>query len=246
MASPLWPQSVVLRDLCPATSSKFPTRNPRPGQNGRAKFSLLNLWGVAFMAQARAVRQTPQGGSDPPQDPAQTMQMIATAKFQKSLKRAVGTKPYTLKVRELVAELAASAGGVDHPLLRSPQGNDRTRRGRPGGHHQQSQPRRRYSSNVLRLAVIKARELEAQGEKVELYVCGKKGVSYFNFQKRPITQRLDVSDTPRFEEVKPVSDDFMDQFISGKIDAVYVAYMNFISAGQQKADVMQLLPSWRE
>ena len=31
-----------------------------------------------------------------------TMQMIATAKFQKSLKRAVGTKPYTLKVRELV------------------------------------------------------------------------------------------------------------------------------------------------
>ena len=35
-----------------------------------------------------------------------TMQMIATAKFQKSLKRAVGTKPYTLKVRELVRDLA--------------------------------------------------------------------------------------------------------------------------------------------
>ena len=33
-----------------------------------------------------------------------TMQMIATAKFQKSLKRAVGTKPYTQKVRELVME----------------------------------------------------------------------------------------------------------------------------------------------
>ena len=39
-----------------------------------------------------------------------TMQMIATAKFQKALKRAVGTKPYTLKVRELVAELAATLG----------------------------------------------------------------------------------------------------------------------------------------
>ena len=36
-----------------------------------------------------------------------TMQMIATAKFQKSLKRAVGTKPYTNKVRELVRELAS-------------------------------------------------------------------------------------------------------------------------------------------
>jgi F-type H+-transporting ATPase subunit gamma len=171
-----------------------------------------------------------------------TMQMIATAKFQKSLKRAVGTKPYTLKVRELVGELAASAGNVDHPLLRRPQGAERTRkvalvvitsnRGLAGA----------YNGNVLRMAVIKAKELEAQGEKVELYVCGKKGVSYFNFQKRAITQRLDVSDTPRFEEVKPVSDDFMDQFTNGKIDAVYVAYMNFISAGSQKAEVMQLLP----
>src|SRR5438477_9724138 len=49
-----------------------------------------------------------------------TMQMIATAKFQKSLKRAVGTKPYTQKVRELVRELAASVGNVQHPLLRRP------------------------------------------------------------------------------------------------------------------------------
>src|SRR5438874_10064982 len=58
-----------------------------------------------------------------------TMQMIATAKFQKALKRAVGTKPYTRKVRELVAELAASlGGGVQHPLLRNPTDPERTNR----------------------------------------------------------------------------------------------------------------------
>ena len=58
-----------------------------------------------------------------------TMQMIATAKFQKALKRAVGTKPYTRKVRELVAELAGSVGGeVQHPLLRNPSEADRTNR----------------------------------------------------------------------------------------------------------------------
>ena len=50
-----------------------------------------------------------------------TMQMIATAKFQKSLKRAVGTKPYTMKVRELVPglgldELSAIAGRRLDPL----------------------------------------------------------------------------------------------------------------------------------
>jgi F-type H+-transporting ATPase subunit gamma len=30
--------------------------------------------------------------------------------------------------------------------------------------------------------------------------------------------------------------------VKGKVDAVYVAYMNFISAGSQKPDVVQLLP----
>src|SRR5436305_6452730 len=57
-----------------------------------------------------------------------TMQMIATAKFQKSLKRAVGTKPYTQKVRELVRELAKSVGNVEHQLLRNPSDEDRTNR----------------------------------------------------------------------------------------------------------------------
>src|SRR5271156_2505733 len=47
-----------------------------------------------------------------------TMQMIATAKFQKALKRAVATKPYTRKVRELVGEVAANITDIDHPLLR--------------------------------------------------------------------------------------------------------------------------------
>src|ERR1700761_7677899 len=49
-----------------------------------------------------------------------TMQMIATAKFQKSLKRAGGTKAYSRKVRELVAEVPRSIGDVTHPLLRKP------------------------------------------------------------------------------------------------------------------------------
>src|ERR1700679_2366979 len=57
-----------------------------------------------------------------------TMQMIATAKFQKSLKRAVGTKPYSTKIKELVRELAANVGDIEHPLLRRPTGEDVTNR----------------------------------------------------------------------------------------------------------------------
>src|SRR6266545_841386 len=171
-----------------------------------------------------------------------TMQMIATAKFQKALKRAVGTKPYTLKVRELVRELAATVGNVEHPLLRRPGEEDRTNRiallvltsnrGLAGA----------YNGNVLRMSIAFIRQQEAAGKAIDLYVVGKKGVSYFNFQKRPITQRIDSQDPPRYADVERLAQNFIDQFTSARVDSVHVAYMNFISAGVQKADVLTLLP----
>ncbi len=52
------------------------------------------------------------------------MQMIATSRYQKAYKRAIGTKPYVKKIGELVASAvqALKAGGesVDHPLLKEP------------------------------------------------------------------------------------------------------------------------------
>jgi F-type H+-transporting ATPase subunit gamma len=172
-----------------------------------------------------------------------TMQMIATAKFQKSLKRAVGTKPYTRKVRELVAELAASIGDVKHPLLRQPTEEDRTNRiavivitsnrGLAGA----------YNGSVLRAAGAFIRQQEAAGKTIDLYASGKKGITYFNYQKRPIVQRYDqFGDMPRFVDVDKVGEFFIKEFTEARYDAVYVAYMNFISAGVQKPDVTALLP----
>src|SRR3954471_16001181 len=171
-----------------------------------------------------------------------TMQMIATAKFQKSLKRAVGTKPYTMKVRQLVRELAQSVGNVEHPLLRQPTPEDRknrialvvitSNRGLAGA----------YNGSVLRAAAHFFRQQEAEGKKIDLYVAGKKGIGYLTYQKKPITQKLEAVDTPRFADVERVANLFMQRFTAGEVDAVYVAYMNFISAGQQRAEVTALLP----
>jgi F-type H+-transporting ATPase subunit gamma len=171
-----------------------------------------------------------------------TMQMIATAKFQKSLKRATGTKPFTMKVRELVRELAASVGDVDHPLLRRPGPEDQTNRialvvltsnrGLAGA----------YNGSVLRTAQHFIRDQIAAGKTIEIFVAGKKGITFFNFQKRPITQRLEAQDAPKYADVEKIAQHFIDEFTAGKIDSVHVAYMNFVSAGQQKPEVMTLLP----
>ena len=54
-----------------------------------------------------------------------TMQMIATARFQASQRRATAAQPYTRKIAELVGELAKAAAAdeasnMSHPLLRQP------------------------------------------------------------------------------------------------------------------------------
>jgi F-type H+-transporting ATPase subunit gamma len=53
---------------------------------------------------------------------------------------------------------------------------------------------------------------------------------------------VDVADQPRYADVNKAGDHFIDQFTRAQVDAVYVAYMNFISAGVQKPEVMKLLP----
>ena len=170
-----------------------------------------------------------------------TMQMIATAKFQKALKRAVGTRAYSKKVRELAAELAGNVGDVTHPLLRQPESGSAgavglvvitSNRGLAGA----------YNGSVLRTAAHFIREQEGQGKKIELYVAGKKGASYFNFQRRAIAQRLEIGDTPKFEDVEKVAQSFIEKFTAGAYDAVHMAYMHFLSAGSQRPEVLALLP----
>jgi F-type H+-transporting ATPase subunit gamma len=171
-----------------------------------------------------------------------TMQMIATAKFQKSLKRATGTKPYTAKIRELVEELAGSVGNVEHPLLRRVTPETRVNRialvvltsdrGLAGA----------YNGSVLRAADKFLKGMDYAGNEVDLHVAGKKGVSYFKFQGREMTDKITVGDEPTSGLVNPLAERLMSDFTEGRIDAVYVAYMNFISTGVQRAEVSALLP----
>jgi F-type H+-transporting ATPase subunit gamma len=48
-----------------------------------------------------------------------TMQMIATAKFTAALNRAQQTRPYSEKVRQIVAEIATGSE-IEHPLITGP------------------------------------------------------------------------------------------------------------------------------
>ena len=171
-----------------------------------------------------------------------TMQMIATAKFQKSLKRAVGTKPFTYKIREMVADLVEAAGEFTHPLIESPDRPNTNRvavlvvvgnRGLAGA----------YNGSVLRMTERFIKEQTAAGKEIELHTAGRKAFSYFRFLKRPVSQRYDqIVETTVYAEVQELANRFMKMYIDREVDAVYVVFMNFISTGVQKPDVLKLLP----
>jgi F-type H+-transporting ATPase subunit gamma len=173
------------------------------------------------------------------------MQMIASARYAKALRRAVGTRPYTQKIAELVASVAesvkTSGKEIDHPLLRQRTvKSDKigvlvvsSNRGLAGG----------YNGGILRAAMVAIREVEAAGDTPQLYISGKKGIAYFKFLRRPMAQQYShISDAPKYADVEVLANQFIQDYIDGKIDGLKVVYQRFITAGQQKPTVVDILP----
>lgn len=172
-----------------------------------------------------------------------TMQLVATARFQAAFNRVAAARPYTERLAEVVGELSRALGSdreAQHPLMVSPPGATRralvvitSNRGLCGA----------YNTNVLRKTVGFLDEAEAAGVPTEVSMTGKKGVAFFRFLGRPMAEQItEIGDTPRFEQVEPIANSLMARFLSGELESVHVAYMKFVSAGQQRPEVVQLLP----
>ncbi|UYV13540.1 MAG: ATP synthase F1 subunit gamma [Phycisphaera sp.] len=172
-----------------------------------------------------------------------TMQMIATSKFAKSQSRAEATKPYTEGIFELVQELAATAGNVNHPLIEGPEGGFKddakpltlvitSDRGLCGP----------YNGSILRTAIKKLRaDKAAIGGPVE--VVGKKGVAFMKFNGVQVTKHhTQFSDRPEFEDVQELAQNYIELFEAGRITGVNLVYMRYESVAKQTPASVQLLP----
>jgi F-type H+-transporting ATPase subunit gamma len=171
-----------------------------------------------------------------------TMQMIATAKFQASIRRAQASKPYTQKLSEMVAEIASAAmagGETGHPLLSAGGKAGRelvlvvtSNRGLCGA----------YNANILRTAnqFIRHRSQQVQ---LDLEVVGKKGAAFFKFSGHAIGRtHTQFGDKPAYEQVEQLAQQYIDRFVSGELDAVHVVHMQFISNARQTPRLLKLLP----
>ena len=96
---------------------------------------------------------------------------------------------------------------------------------------------------TLRAAVTHLEEQSGRGVAADIHMVGKKGIAYFRFLRRAMgAQTSGIGDKPRFEQVETIANSLMDRFVRGEIASAHVAYMKFLSAGQQRPVVVQLLP----
>jgi F-type H+-transporting ATPase subunit gamma len=171
------------------------------------------------------------------------MKMVAAAKLKRMQNRILAARPYALKMRETIRNLSRRVNRDAHPLLRKREGDHRhvvvtvvtSDRGLCGA----------FNANILRTAIISLKELESRGVQVEVAVVGRKGRDFF--RRRAWTVRrevVDIFDKLTFEHGMVMGEEFpaIDDYVAGRIDAVYVIYNEFKSAIQQRVVVEQLLP----
>lgn len=167
-----------------------------------------------------------------------TMQLIASSRWPKALKRAQATQPYTAKITEMVETLAGQS--IDHPLLRPNEGVKQallltitSNRGLCGS----------YNAAVLRSASDHYRRLTAEGMGFTFEVVGKKAVNYCKFLNIPVASAItDVEDKISYARVAEMAERLMKLYADRQLSRVDVAYTKFHSIGVQRPVVVQLLP----
>jgi F-type H+-transporting ATPase subunit gamma len=167
------------------------------------------------------------------------MELIAASRIPKAQARVHGSQPYTAKLVEVIENVGAGGSGDSHQLLQRRDTQTvgliivSADRGLAGA----------YASNIIRLAEIRMHELTQEGKDVLIYAVGKKALSYFRYRNYQIEQAyLGVTDTPGYGDARAIANRIMEDYATGRIDAVESLYTRFQSAMTQVPGLIEVLP----
>ena len=164
--------------------------------------------------------------------------MIAASKMRRAQEMALRGRPYSERMRDLLADLAAQPDEDEnvHPLLRRREVEKveivhiTPDRGLTGG----------LNSSVNRAAAQFA--LDRTGQ-VSVVAVGRKGRDFMVRYGRDVRAVFtDLGDRPSITDVTPIARLVIDGYSEERFDAVYVAYAAFGSTTVQRPVVEPLLP----
>ena len=166
------------------------------------------------------------------------MEMIAASKMKQAQQRVLAARPYAEKMREVLADVAAQRqeGEELHPLLQRREVKNigiihiTGDRGLCGG----------LNANVNRAT---ATFLQKQEVPVSPITVGRKGRDFLaKFNQSLLAEFTNLGDRPSLNDTLPISRVVIDDYMSGQIDQVYLAYTKFVTTVNQQPVIWELLP----
>ena len=164
------------------------------------------------------------------------MKQVAAAKIRRAEMAQKQARPYADAIAEMLRDLMASVGSVDHPFMKAGKGGAPTGvivmtadKGLAGS----------FNSNVIRAAEIFAREKQH----VVWYSAGIKGRNAVRRRSEDLAQFWPLSANPRtFEAAREIATRVSADFIDGKISEVVLISSRLVSMLSQKPETRTLLP----
>lgn len=167
------------------------------------------------------------------------MEMVAASKLRKAQEKAQAARPYSDKLREVVASIASGTRGVYHPMLEKRPVKRiaylvvTSDRGLAGG----------YNANMLKYVSNQIKENHTSTDQYELFIIGRKGRDYFRRRNLPITEEVtELTDFPTYADIKSLAYEAVKGYEEGRYDELYLCYNQFINALTQVPNSTRLLP----
>ena len=168
------------------------------------------------------------------------MEMVAASKMRKAQERMRATRPYAEKIRNIAANISHANPEYKHPFLihrDSVKGIGviviTTDKGLCGG----------LNTNILRLALGKFKEWEAEGETLEACTIGNKGLGFMQrLGVNVASQVTGMGDAPHLEKLIGAVKLILDGYLADRFDRVMLFYTRFINTMKQEPVMEQLLP----
>jgi F-type H+-transporting ATPase subunit gamma len=169
------------------------------------------------------------------------MEMVAASRMRRAQAAVLAGRPYANKIAEVIQNLAARVAGTQDeevpPLLQARPIKNATvilitgDRGLAGA----------LNTNVIRRA-IRFMTDEA-GVPVNVVAVGKKGRDFMLRYGRTITAEfIGLTDRPALKDIYPIARVATDEYLSGRADAVYLIYTDFVNTLTQRPTLYRLLP----
>ena len=164
------------------------------------------------------------------------MQFVAASKLKRAQDATLAARPYSEKLDEVLADLAAVLGGEDHPLLAERSGGKRlivlitTDRPLAGP----------LNTNIVRFV---SRDIIDNPGDLAVVTIGRKGRDAMRRAGVPLEAHFATfGDRPAFADVIPVARLLTDDFLAGAIDRVDIVYSHWVSTLVQRPTLLTILP----